>query len=226
MNRFGTGTVLMLLCGIAYAAPFQNGSFELGGSPCNTFNVPAGSTVITGWTVSVGNIDWEGPLPSCGVQASNGNNSLDLVGSGAGGVGGIQQTFDTVPGTTYVVTFDLAGNPGAPPVIKPLAVTINGVTTNFSFDITGKSATNMGWVQQSLSFVATSSSSSINFVSNVSASGGTLNAGAALDNVQIFAAAAVSPAIIPIDWAQWAATLLLMAAAMVVMRRRQAMIRK
>ena len=30
----------------AVSAPFQNGSFEVGGSvPCNTFNVPAGSTL-------------------------------------------------------------------------------------------------------------------------------------------------------------------------------------
>ena len=128
-----------LACGGAIAAPFQNGSFESGGVvPCNTFNIPAGSTLITGWTVSVGNIDWLGaPVPACGWQASNGIASLDLVGSAAGGIGGISQTFDTVPGQTYVLSFDLAGNFGAPPVIKPLAVTINGVTTNFTFDTTG-----------------------------------------------------------------------------------------
>jgi hypothetical protein len=32
----------------------------------------------------------------------------------------------------------MAGNYGRPPVIKPLAVTINGVTTNFTFDTTGR----------------------------------------------------------------------------------------
>lgn len=218
--------VFVLLCGGTSAAPFQNGSFELGPTPCNTFNVPAGSTIITGWTVSVGNLDWEGALPSCGFQASQGNNSLDLVGSGAGGIGGIQQTFDTVPGVTYTVTFDMAGNYGAPPVIKPLAVTINGVTSNFTFDTTGKSATNMGWVTHTLSFVATASSSTINFVSDVSASGGTLNAGAALDNVQIFAASVFTPATIPIDWAQWGAALSVLAASMVVFARRRARVRR
>lgn len=140
MIRVLAGLFTFLLCGVASGAPFQNGSFEVG-TPCNTFNVPVGSTIIAGWTVSVGNLDWLGAPPNCGWQASNGNNSLDMVGTG--GIGGIQQTFDTVPGITYQVSFDLAGNYAAPPVVKPLAVTINGVTTNYTFDTTGKSLLNM-----------------------------------------------------------------------------------
>jgi choice-of-anchor C domain-containing protein len=173
--------------------------------------------MITGWTVSVGNIDWEGP-PACGWAPSNGSNSLDLVGTG--GIGGIQQTFDTVPGTGYRVLFDLAGNYGAPPTIKPLAVTVNGVTTNFTFDTTGKSQFNMGWTTQVLTFVASSSSSTINFVSDVTASGGTLNAGAALDNVRIVPLGTGSSAI-PLDWAQWAAAMLIALGGAVLLRRRK-----
>jgi choice-of-anchor C domain-containing protein len=224
MKRFGSALLLLLSCGVATALPFQNGSFETGGVvPCNTFNIPNGSTLITGWTVSAGNIDWLGaPVPACGWQASQGNNSLDMVGSGAGGIGGITQTFDTVPGQTYTVLFDMAGNFGAPPVIKPLAVTVNGVTTNFTFDTTGATGTNMGWVTRSVQFTATGTSSTINFVSDVSASGGTLNAGAALDNVRVITAAAGSGAEIPLDWAHWAAILMLMVAATLVFMRRNA----
>jgi len=214
-----------LACSGAIAAPFQNGSFESGGAvPCNTFNIPAGSTLITGWTVSVGNIDWLGaPVPACGWQASNGSASLDLVGSVAGGIGGISQTFDTVPGQSYVLSFDLAGNYGAVPVIKPLAVTINGVTTNFTFNTTGATATNMGWVTHSIPFTATGATSTVNFVSDTSAAGGSLNAGAALDNVRVTVpgAAAAGNVEIPLDWAHWAAMLLLMAAAMLVFARRK-----
>ena len=227
MNRIPACALLLMLSGAVFGAPFQNGSFELGGNPCNTFNVPAGSTIITGWTVSVGNIDWLGSPPSCSWQPSNGANSLDLVGAGAGGIGGIQQTFDTVPGTTYQVTFDLAGNYGAPPVIKPLAVTINGVTTNFTFDTTGRSLFAMGWTTKSLTFVASGTSSTINFVSDVSASGGTLNAGAALDNVQIGAASVlVAAAAIPLDWAHLAAAAMLTLAALAWFRRRNALTRR
>lgn len=203
------------------AAPFQNGSFEQGSiAPCNTFNVPNGSTIITGWTVSVGNLDWLGAPPSCGWLASNGNNSLDVVGSGAGGIGGIQQTFDTVPGTTYEVSFDMAGNYGAPPVVKPLAVTINGVTTNFTFDTTGRGLNSMGWTTHTLTFVATGTSSTINFVSDVSGSGGSLNAGAALDNVRIgLPGAGVSP--VPLASAHlWAILLIALGAIGVFARRR------
>jgi choice-of-anchor C domain-containing protein len=183
MHRIAATFAMFVLAQLAWAAPFQNGSFELGPpNPCNTFNVPQGDTRITGWVISVGNIDWESG-PPCGWDPSDGSNSLDLVGSG--GIGGIQQTFDTIPGVTYQVQFDLAGNYGAPPVVKPLDVIINGQTTSFTFDTTGKSAVNMGWTTQTISFTAASSSSTINFVSDVRPSGGTLNAGAALDNVRV-----------------------------------------
>jgi len=223
MNRLVLLLLSTLFAGSGVAAPFQNGSFEIGGSvPCNTFNVAMGSTTITGWTISVGNIDWLGSPPSCGWQPSQGAASLDLVGSGAGGVGGIQQTFDTVPGATYQLSFDLAGNYGALPVIKPLAVTINGVTSNFTFDTTGRSLNAMGWVRQTITFLATGTSSTVNFVSDVSAAGGTLNAGAALDNVTVVQVAVASaPAVVPLDWAQWGAIVaIFFAAGLALIRRR------
>jgi len=40
--------------------------------------------------------------------ASQGNRSLDL--NGTPGVGGVAQTFDTVPDQTYHVQFDMAGH--------------------------------------------------------------------------------------------------------------------
>jgi hypothetical protein len=118
----------------------------------------------------------------------------------------------------------MAGNYGAPPQIKPLAVTINGVTSNFTFDTAGKNFNNMGWTTHTLTFVATSTSSTINFVSDVTASGGTLNAGAALDNVRItVSGAGVSSAPIPLSWTHYAAALLIvLAAGMLFARRRTA----
>jgi choice-of-anchor C domain-containing protein len=223
MKRLAPAVAFMLVAGAGVAAPFQNGSFETGGVvPCNIFNVPSGSTLITGWTISTGNIDWLGSPPGCGWQPSAGVASLDLVGASVGGIGGIQQTFDTVPGTTYVLAFDLAGNIGAPPVIKPLAVTINGATSNFTFDITGHSGTDMGWVTRSINFVAAGTSSTVNFVSDVSASGGTLNAGAALDNVRVTPLSVAGATSVPLDWAHWVAILAIMiATGVMVLRRRR-----
>ncbi|MEO8303685.1 MAG: choice-of-anchor C family protein [Betaproteobacteria bacterium] len=221
MNRLLATLALLGCCGWTWGAAFQNGSFE-GTNPCNTFDIPAGSTLIPGWTVSAGNIDWES-APGCGWQPSAGSSSLDLVGNQAGGIGGIRQTFDTVPGTTYRVTFDLAGNYGGAPVIKPLAVTINGVTSNFTFDSTGRSQFNMGWTSHTINFVANSTSSTIDFVSDISASGGSLNAGAALDNVQIVAIGGVAAAApVPLDWTHWAAAMLIAIASVPLLRRRRA----
>ena len=164
---------------------FQNGSFELGGNPCDDFNIPKGSTKIPGWTVSDGNIDWLGaPVPSCGWKASEGTNSIDLVGDQMGGVGGIEQTFATTAGTTYTVSFDLAGNYGAPPSMKPLVVTVDGVTKSYTFDTTGRGPFDMGWTTETFTFVANGASATLRFTSDISASG-FMNAGAALDNVRV-----------------------------------------
>jgi choice-of-anchor C domain-containing protein len=195
----------------AWCAPFQNGDFEIGASACNVYNIPAGTNLGTGWTVSVGNIDWESN-PGCdGWSPSSGSHSLDLVGD-VQGIGGVQQTFDTVPGVTYLVSFDLAGNYGGLPVVKPLTVTINGTPTSFTFDTTGKSALNMGWTTKTVLFTAASGSSTISFVSDIRGLG-SVNAGAALDNVRITVQSQPGgSAAVPLDWAHVGAALLIVLA--------------
>lgn len=212
MPRWLAAIAALSLATAAHAAPFQNGSFDVGAPATFVFDIPAGSTQIPGWTVSVGTVDW---ITSNWVS-SQGTSSLDLVGSFA--VGGVAQTFDTVPGTTYVVAFDLAGNIGGPPVVKPLAVTVNGVTSSFTFDTTGRSGAAMGWTRHSITFTATGTSSTIAFVSDVTGTG--TNAGAALDNVTITAqGAAPAAAEIPLSWAHVGAALLVLLGAAGLARR-------
>ena len=188
MARVLSCVILLAFAASASGANFQNGNFEHGSvaNTCNVFDIPAGSNVVTGWTVSVGTIDWESP-PPCGWQVARGwfakDKSIDLVGTHC--VGGIQQTFDTTPGGHYRLVFALAGNYGHAPVVKPLAVTVNGVTTHFTFDATGKSALNMGWIRETIDFVASGSSSTVNFVSDVSATGGFCDAGAVIAHVRV-----------------------------------------
>jgi choice-of-anchor C domain-containing protein len=189
MVRLLSCVILLAFAATASGVILQNGNFQQGSvaNTCNVFDLPVGSNVITGWTVSVGTIDWESP-PPCGWLAARsvgrvGKNSIDLVGQAC--VGGIQQTFNTTPGGSYRLGFFLAGNYGAPPVIKPLAVTVNGVTTNFLFDTTGKSQFNMGWVRKTIDFVASGSTSTVNFVSDVSASAPACNAGAVIAGVRV-----------------------------------------
>ncbi|MEO8847527.1 MAG: choice-of-anchor C family protein [Casimicrobiaceae bacterium] len=210
----------LLLSVAATAAPFQNGGFESGATlpTCNLYNQTG--TVMTGWNIYIGNIDWESS-GGCGWIAASGGYSIDVIGDSTGGIGGIEQTFDTIPGVVYLVEFAMAGNPGGlDPPIKPLAVTVAGNTTNFSFDVTGHSSSSMGWTTKSLQFTATSASTTIQFVSDISANCVSCNAGAALDDVRIGPLNDAAPAVaVPMTGAAWIAMLLLAFAAVGLRRR-------
>ena len=157
----------------------QNGSFEtatVNPNPGTSYiTLGVGSTVITGWTVSQATIDYIGTY----WQASEGSRNLDLSGLNAGG---IQQTFNTTVGETYRVTFDLAGNTDYSPTIKEMRVSAGGNSADFSFDITGKSRSNMGWVSKSWGFTATGTTTTLSFLNLVDTP-----YGPALDNVSVIA---------------------------------------
>lgn len=165
----------------------QNGSFETATiDPGASFiGLYAGSTAITGWTVSQGTIDYKGTL----WQASEGSRSLDLSG---GNDGGIQQTFNTTVGETYRVTFDLAGNTFTSPTIKDMRVSAGGSSADFSFDTTGKSNSNMGWLSKSWDFTANSTTTTLEFISLSNSF-----AGPVLDNVSVIALSSPPPSPIP-----------------------------
>ena len=215
-RRFAALAAAGCFAATAHAAPFQNGGFDVGAPANFVFDIPAGSTTIPGWTVSTGSVDWI----TSSWTASTAPSSLDLVGSL--GIGGVSQTFDTVPGTVYVVAFDLAGNPGGGPTVKPLTVTVDGVARTFTFDITGRTGPAMGWARQSFVFTATGAATTIVFESDVRGLGGANNAGAALDNVTIgpqAPAAAAQP--VPLPWAHVGAALLVLLGAAGIARRRR-----
>ncbi len=100
----------------AFAGTIVNGSFELGVNPGSFHPEDPGSGAITGWDIlgpigSVGAVDyigdyWVGSSPL-------GGRSVDLNGFGV--QGGVAQIYTTVPGATYVIRFDLSGNPDSLP---------------------------------------------------------------------------------------------------------------
>jgi choice-of-anchor C domain-containing protein len=192
MRLASIGVAIALMTGIpAEANLLTNGSFETGPNPGSFTNFAAGSTAITGWTVSTpGNIDYIGSL----WVAANGSRSLDLEGSAGTCVvptncpGGIEQSFATTAGAEYTVTFDLAGNPDFGPLIKTVMISAAGQSQNFSFDITGKSFGNMGWVLRSWTFTAAGPSTTLKFYTADSPATGF---GPALDNVDVELTAAV-----------------------------------
>ena len=162
------------------------GSFENPGHTIPTFETyQAGSTAITGWTVNTTNIDW---VRKSVWNASQGNYSLDMNGT-PGGPGGIQTVIPTTAGSTYRVTFDIAGflTAGSSTNPKVMQTSAGGVDTLFSLVATESYSQPftlslaVTWSTRSFNFVATSASSTIVFTSL------TANDGSAmlLDNVSM-----------------------------------------
>ena len=166
------------MAGSAFAfSGVSNGSFEAGTFTANPFDtLPAGSTALTDWTIDSGSIDWVGSY----WQAADGSRSIDLNGNETGA---ISQTLTTTIGNTYVVTFSLSGNPDGPPTAKMLTVGATGApTAPYTFDTAaaGNTLANMKWVEQTYSFLATSSSTVLSFTSTIAGPWGP-----ALDNVNV-----------------------------------------
>ena len=170
----------------AHAAVIVNGSFENASvDPGNSFlELGNGSTAIDGWTVLGDGIDYVGTL----WETPDGDRSVDLGRSSAPGVGGISQVIDTTPGVSYTILFDMAGNPFTPPTLKTMRVSAAGQSNDYSFDVTGRSVSDMGWTTMQFSFMADSTQATLVFEQ--------LNAatfwGPAIDNVQIIPVPAVA----------------------------------
>ena len=98
-------------------------------------------------------------------QSADGTNSIDLNGFGPGFV---SQDIATTPGTSYTVMFALAGNPGDPlhgdpQDLKRMSVSAALALGVYEFNTTGKSLTNMGWVEKSFTFTATDATTTLTF---------------------------------------------------------------
>jgi choice-of-anchor C domain-containing protein len=119
-----------------------NGSFE---EPSVIFGVTtygAGAT-FGGWTVISNSID----LVAGGVWvAANGSALVDLNGF-APAPGAIYRNVTNTAGKSYQLRFAYAGNPDAVPVVKTMQVFWGGsLVANVSFDTTGHTESNLGWV--------------------------------------------------------------------------------
>lgn len=151
---------------------FENSAFA---GAYQTLNSTTGG--LSGWAIEVGSVD----LINTYWQAAGGNYSLDLSGSEDGV---ISQTFATIVGQKYAVSFSMAGNPDntdSSEIVKTLQVGLAGIPL-YSFDTTGKSAANMGWETKSFQFTAAGTSSKLFFASMQDSPWGP-----ALDNVSVTA---------------------------------------
>ncbi len=168
-----------------------NGSFELGTDPGSFSTHIAGDSSITDWTINSGSVDYVGSY----WAASSGARSLDLNGTTTGSV---SQVIPTTVGATYQVTFDLSGNPDTSadpsltsPSLKDVRVDATGAAPqDFTFDTAamGNTHENMMWQGKTYSFVATTSSTTVTFTSQIVGA-----FGPAVDNVAVTQASTSTP---------------------------------
>ena len=136
----------------AEATMIVNGDFSLPGGG-SVDKVPAGSTFFPGWTVTRANVDYYGGW------------SIDL--DGTPGFGGIEQAFATQVGVEYLVTFDFSGNPFAwtpeEPLLKKMRVSAAGQSADFEHTVVRGGP--FTWTQESWSFIATDTTTTLEFFS-------------------------------------------------------------
>jgi choice-of-anchor C domain-containing protein len=172
------GAALLLGAQSAHAVTITNGSFETGTAPNTGLGytaLSAGATDITGWTVGAAGVDYIGTA----WTASDGDRSIDMSNTDAGS---LSQTLNGLHiGQHYTVSFDLAGNPFGGPTDKLLQVSVGGLPAKlYTFDITGQTGPDMGWVRLAYEFTADATSATLQFLSLIHTANGP-----ALDNVSI-----------------------------------------
>lgn len=182
MNKHISSAGIAIAAALLATSPAQaanlitNGSFENGNTSGNFSTEGAGSGNIFGWSIDSGSVDYIGGY----WAASDGARSIDIAGSD---IGAISQSFATVAGNAYKVTFDLASNPDLQGA-RDLLVSIDGGTpiTFTHPGSTGHDAAGMNWTGQSFTFLATGANTKLTFTTNGTAQ---TYFGPALDNVSV-----------------------------------------
>ena len=130
------------------ATTFTDGDFTMpsGGPTFTTFNDGSsfGPWNVTGSVDLIGGY-WQAPTAGAG--------SVDLDGNFPGA---ISQTFTAAPGR-YQVSFFLSGNPDGGAGVKTVDVSAGGASQVFTFDTGSNSRASMDYVQETLDFISTGS---------------------------------------------------------------------
>lgn len=181
---------LLLLVSLPARAQLINAGFEQGPapqSPQGSVTLYNASTAVPGWVVTgdlvlYGRTDW---------AAQEGASSIGLYDASFPFVHpAIAQTFASVPGTSYTVTFWYAPAPLSGPMFgRNLAVRAAGQEFPFSTSDQGAPASAPTWRMGTVSFTATSTSTMLEFA-NV---GDGQKGGLVLDNVQMSGVVATRP---------------------------------
>ena len=185
LRMLGRALAISAVVATAAGAQVVNGNFESSiPAPSGGFTTYGAGANFGGWTVGRGSID----LINGYWQAANGTYSVDMDGAS---VGSIFQDLITSSGVSYDLTFALAGNPAGPPVVKTLNVFWDGANVGtYTFDVTGKTNSSMGW--QTFTVSNLTASSALTRLEFQSSTGGSFY-GPALDAVSVSAVTTVTP---------------------------------
>ncbi len=183
---------LMACTALAFGVPIFSSDFSEAPVPAPVLGMQAGEQfgpwIVGGGAQGVALIDrvrepyWQGP---------NGSEfSVDLSGVQSGSItatiSGLTQ------GAYYNVNFWLSGNPEGGQAIKTAQVTFGSGVQTVDFDITGNNNANMGWVAQSLLFMADSDTVFLQFAD--ATTDGDNGYGAVIGLASVTAAAIPEPA--------------------------------
>ena len=190
-----------------------NGGFETpvqGAPDFAAFNVgtQTPTNYITGWTVTQGNVDLTTAVdygPGANTLDPSSVQDIDLIGNsqGSNGVfGGLSQSFATVAGQTYQLTFDYSHNPGhsSPSGSYAAQVSVvdgNNPASSLLSTVVSQANGAAPWVAFSQDFTATSTLTLLSFTDTQ----GAVDAGIYLDDVsvqQVNAAATPIPGALPL----------------------------
>jgi choice-of-anchor C domain-containing protein len=137
-----------------------------------------GPVALPGWTIEAGSVDLTDTNSMWGPAAS-GQYSLDINGWGQGT---IAQSFETVLGQLYTVSFAYSRNPANAPFDASATVSAGGQSVDVVALGDGPfgSLSNMAWQNGSFTFLGTGDIETIRLASNI---GG--NAGVFFDDVSV-----------------------------------------
>jgi hypothetical protein len=196
-----SGLVALSLSTAAVAAPVFTDSFE---SPVisTAYQSFAAGSSVGAWTVGGLSVDLV-RSPSFPIPAADGNQYVDLVGSGPGaiGPGAISRSLTTlVPSQEYQLTFQYRGNfyDPSPAFGQYMGLAVAGAGLPSTIGITYADSV-QGWKTATLNFSATSPSTLLSF--SALTSGSNFNGGLLIDDISV---AAVPE---PFEWAMMLAGL-------------------
>ena len=162
---------------LGQAAILGNGSFEAPVIDTSYLTVPAGQA-IGEWNVTAGDVD----IQYTWAQAEDGRQSLDMAGTQGGE---ICQSFATMTGATYDVSFQMSRNTFSGLSSASLDAIVTGITSlPFTHDAPTDNSDPV-WQPHVFGFTATGGTSELCFASTEPPVGVAGDAGAMLDHVTV-----------------------------------------